>query len=93
MAGLVACGLYLFFVCNWFWHKSDEVYLILADTLESFGFCPKSGIPGRSWVKNIYMLKTSRNHAPEALLLARLTSYLILAPKGQGIPFTFVHSI
>ena len=29
MAELLACDLYLFLVCNWFWHKIDTVlYLI-----------------------------------------------------------------
>ena len=28
----LACVLYLLLICNWFWHKSDQVYLILAKT-------------------------------------------------------------
>ena len=44
------------------------------------------------WSKIGYMLKISTNHTPGALLLARLTSYLSLARKGQGIP-GFVYSV
>ena len=27
MAELLACDLYLFLECNWFWHKIDTVYI------------------------------------------------------------------
>ena len=43
-------------------------------------------IRGQFWVKISYTQKTNTNHTPGPLLLARLTYYLILARKYQGIP-------
>ena len=46
-------------------------------------FRPKTGIPGPFWTKNRQTLKSSTDHTPGALRLASVTSYLILAYKGQ----------
>ena len=46
-------------------------------------FLPKTGIPGHFGAKNRYISKPSTNHTSGALRLASVTSYLILAWKGQ----------
>ena len=43
MAGLPACDLYLFSVRNWFWHKSDRVYLMLAAYTQKNSAAGKGG--------------------------------------------------
>ena len=52
-------------------------------------FLPKSGIPGHFPATISYIIKLSTKHTPGAPLLARQTSYLILAQKGQGTSVFF----